>query len=48
MERFVLRDAQWAPVEPHGLGKSTDLGRSGEYSQLFMEAVLWIVRTGSP
>lgn len=48
MERFVLTDAQWAKMEPHCLGKATDPGRSGRDNRLFMEAVLWIVRTGSP
>ncbi|WP_089290697.1 MULTISPECIES: IS5 family transposase [unclassified Azospirillum] len=48
MERFVLTDAQWAQIEPHCLGKPTDPGRSGRNNRLFMEAVLWIVRTGSP
>ena len=48
MERFVLTDAQWALIEPHCLGKSTDPGRSGRDNRLFMEAVLWIVLTGSP
>lgn len=48
MERFVLTDAQWALIEPQCLGKSTDPGRSGRDNRLFMEAVLWIVRTGSP
>ncbi|NHO54201.1 IS5 family transposase [Acetobacter estunensis] len=48
MERFVLTDAQWALIEPHCPGKSTDPGRSGRDNRLFMEAVLWIVRTGSP
>ncbi|KAA5602941.1 IS5 family transposase [Blastochloris sulfoviridis] len=48
MERFVLTDAQWAKMEPHCLGKPTDPGRSGKDNRLFIEAVLWIVRTGSP
>lgn len=30
------------------LGKISDPGRSGRNNRLFMEAVLWIVRTGSP
>src|SRR5215208_1049472 len=29
-------------------GKAGDPGRSGTDTRLFMEAVLWIVRTGSP
>ncbi|MFD0391617.1 IS5 family transposase [Tistrella bauzanensis] len=30
------------------MGKPTDPGRSGTDNRLFIEAVLWIVRTGSP
>ena len=48
MERFVLTDAQWAKMEPHCLGKPGDPGRSGGDNRLFLEAVLWIARTGSP
>src|SRR6267142_4889519 len=48
MERFVLTDAQWAKMEPHCLGKPTDPGRSGSDNRRFGEAVLWIVRRGSP
>lgn len=48
MERFVLTDAQWAKMAPHCLGKPGDPGRSGKGNRLFVEAVLWIVRTGSP
>jgi transposase len=48
MERFVLTDAQWAKMEPHCLGKASDPGRSGGDNRLFVEAVLWIARTGSP
>jgi transposase len=48
MERFVLTDAQWARMEPHCLGKKSDPGRSGGDNRLFVEAVLWIARTGSP
>jgi transposase len=48
MDRYILTDAQWAQMEPHCLGKPTDPGRSGKDNRLFMEAVLWIARTGSP
>ena len=48
MERFVLTDAQWAKLEPHCLGKPTDPGRSGDDNRRFVEAVLWMARTGSP
>ena len=46
--RFVLGDDQWAKMEPHCLGKRGDPGRSGNDNRLFVEAVLWIARTGSP
>ena len=48
MERLCLRDDQWARMEPHCLGKPSDPGRSGGDNRLFLEAVLWIARTGSP
>src|SRR5215208_793074 len=48
MGRFVLTDAHWAKMESRCLGKPGDPGRSGKDNRLFVEAVLWIVRTGSP
>jgi transposase len=48
MERLVLTDAQWMKMEPHCLGKVGDPGRSGSDNRRFVEAVLWIARTGSP
>jgi transposase len=48
MERFVLTDAQGAKMAPHCLGKPSDPGRGGTDNRLFVEAVLWIARTGSP
>ena len=48
MDRRILTNAQWAKMEPHCLGKPTDPGRSGTDNRLFLEAVLWIARTGSP
>src|SRR2546429_314600 len=48
MDRFVLTDAQWAKMEPLCLGKRGDPGRSGKDNRRFVEAVLWIARTGSP
>jgi len=47
-ERFVITDRQWALMEPHCLGKKTDPGRTGSDGRLFLEAVLWVARTGSP
>src|ERR1700733_13772327 len=48
MDRFSLTDAQWEKMRPFGLGKPTDPGRTGGDARLFIEAVLWIARTGSP
>ena len=48
MDRLVSTDAQWAKMEPHCLGKPGDPGRSGDDNRRFVEAILWIVRTGSP
>ena len=48
MDRYVLTDAQWAKMEPHCRGKKSDPGRSGADNRRFVEAILWIARTGSP
>jgi transposase len=48
MERFSISDHQWAKMAPVCRGKPTDPGRSGGDNRLFLEAVLWIARTGSP
>ncbi len=47
-DRFVITERQWALMEPHCLGKKTDPGRTGGDGRLFLEAILWIARTGSP
>jgi transposase len=48
MDRFFLTDAQWAKMGPHCIGKPGDPGRSGGDNRVFLDAVLWIARTGSP
>ncbi len=48
MVRRWLRDEQWKRLEPMLPGKAGDPGRTGEDNRLFVEAVLWIARTGSP
>jgi transposase len=48
MDRFSLTDAQWEKMAPLCLGKPSDPGRTGGDARLFVEAVLWIARTGSP
>ena len=46
--RKQLADAQWKRIEDLLPGKVGDPGRSGENNRMFVEAVLWIARTGSP
>ena len=48
MVRMILTDVQWALMEPNCLGKASDPGRTGGSGRLFLEAVLWIARTGAP
>lgn len=48
MLRMLLRDGQWVRIEMLLQGKSDDCGRSGVNNRRFMEAVLWVARTGSP
>ncbi len=48
MARLILTDRQWALMEPHCLGKKSDPGQTGGDGRMFIEAVLWIARTGAP
>ena len=48
MTRAASSDEQWERVGPLLPGKQGDRGRSGKDNRRFLEAVLWIVRTGSP
>jgi transposase len=48
MLRMLLRDDQWKRIEQLLQGKVGDRGRSGVNNRLFVEAVLWVARTGSP
>jgi putative transposase len=48
MVRHHLSDAQWARIEHLVPGKDGDPGRHGKDNRLFVEAVLWVARTGAP
>jgi transposase len=48
MRRFELSDEQWKRVEGLLPGRSGSPGRSGDDNRLFLDAVLWIARTGAP
>jgi transposase len=46
--RKLLRDDQWKKLDPLLPGKAGDRGAIAQDNRLFIEAVLWIIRTGSP
>ena len=46
--RLILKDHQWDRMEPHLPGRASDPGRTGADNRRFVEAVLWLARTGSP
>jgi transposase len=48
MDRIILRDDQWERLSPLLPGKSSDCGVTAKDNRLFLEAVLWIARTGAP
>ncbi|MBF0141820.1 MAG: IS5 family transposase, partial [Magnetococcales bacterium] len=48
MERFILRDDQWERVAELLPKKRCSLEKRMEDHRLFLEAVLWIARTGAP
>ena len=46
--RFVLGDGQWDAIKDHLPGKASDRGVTAKDNRLFVEAVLWVARTGAP
>ena len=48
MDRLVLSDAAWGRMAPLILGRPDQKGSTGRDNRMFVEGVLWIVRTGSP
>jgi putative transposase len=46
--RRELTDVQWSRISNLVPGKVGDRGRTGEDNRLFVDAVLWILRTGAP
>jgi transposase len=48
MVRKRLNDAQWAQLAPLLPGKASDRGVTAKDNRLFVEAVLWVMRTGAP
>ena len=48
MDRLVLSDEQWACISGLIIGRPDQRGSTGRDNRMFVEGVLWIVRTGSP
>jgi transposase len=47
-QRLVISDDVWDRIASHLPGKASDCGVTAADNRLFMESVLWRVRTGSP
>ena len=46
-KRYELSDRQWQRIEPLLPGKAGDPGRSGVDNRLFVNGVLWVLRSGA-
>jgi transposase len=48
MRRYELTDEHWEWIEPLLPGREGDPGAHGADNRLFVNAVIWIARTGAP
>lgn len=48
MDRLILSDAQWERIGGLIIGRPDQCGSTGRNNRMFVEGVLWIVRTGAP
>lgn len=48
MRRYELEDEAWDRIEPLLPGRPESPGTTGHDNRLFVNAVLWIARTGAP
>jgi transposase len=48
LDRLVLKDERWDRISGLIIGRPDQRGSTGRYNRMFMEGVLWIVRTGAP
>ena len=48
MRRYEITDQQWSKIALFLPGKVGDVGRSTVDNRLFVNAVLWIARSGAP
>ncbi|MEA3079088.1 MAG: putative transposase [Sphingomonadales bacterium] len=47
ISRYELSDAQWERIAPLLPGKVSDPGRTGVDNRLFLNGVLWVLRSGA-
>jgi putative transposase len=47
VKRYELTEAQWLRIEALLPGKAGDPGRSGRDNRLFVNSVLWVLRSGA-
>jgi putative transposase len=47
VKRYELNEAQWQRIAPLLPGKAGDPGRSGRDNRLFVNGVLWVLRSGA-
>ena len=48
MARRILRSDQWERIKDLLPGKPGDRGVTAADNRLFVEAILWLLRTGAP
>ena len=46
-KRYELSQAQWERIEPLLPGKAGDPGRTASDNRLFVNGVLWVLRSGA-
>ena len=46
-KRYELTDAQWVRIEALLPGKNGDRGRTAKDNRLFVDGVLWVLRSGA-
>jgi transposase len=47
-DRLILNDEQWNRISGLIIGRPDQRGSTGRDNRMFVEGVLWIVRTGAP
>jgi len=48
LDRLIVSDEQWERMSKHIIGDARTRGSTGHDNRMFMEGVLWIVRTAAP